>query len=169
MTPWTVALQASLSMEFPRLEYWSCQNTGLPFPSQGIFPTQGSNPGVLHCKQILYHLSHSKGCYACVELAVWNKMCLCRDTMQWNWLVLFLQRRLLFHAPLVTMPLIRKLPCPILSGLLLCLPGTKTQVNRIRLLLLQKLIFMRKMWYKIFETELFYGNRIKYVWVILHK
>ena len=25
---------------------------------QGIFPTQGSNPGLLHCRQILYHLSH---------------------------------------------------------------------------------------------------------------
>ena len=25
---------------------------------QGIFPTQGSNPGLLHCKQILYQLSH---------------------------------------------------------------------------------------------------------------
>ena len=24
----------------------------------GIFPTQGSNPGILHCRQILYHLSH---------------------------------------------------------------------------------------------------------------
>ena len=24
----------------------------------GIFPTQGSNPSLLHCKQILYHLSH---------------------------------------------------------------------------------------------------------------
>ena len=24
---------------------------------QGIFPTQGSNPGHLHCRQILYHLS----------------------------------------------------------------------------------------------------------------
>ena len=28
-TPWTVAHQASLSMEFSRQEYWS----GLPFPS----------------------------------------------------------------------------------------------------------------------------------------
>ena len=28
------------------------------FFSRGIFPTQGSNPGLLHCKQILYHLSH---------------------------------------------------------------------------------------------------------------
>ena len=25
---------------------------------QGIFPPQGSNPGLLHCRQILYHLSH---------------------------------------------------------------------------------------------------------------
>ena len=25
---------------------------------QGIFTTQGSNPGLLHCRQILYHLSH---------------------------------------------------------------------------------------------------------------
>ena len=25
---------------------------------QGIFPTQGSNPGLLHCRQIVYHLSH---------------------------------------------------------------------------------------------------------------
>ena len=25
---------------------------------QGLFPTQGSNPGLPHCRQILYHLSH---------------------------------------------------------------------------------------------------------------
>ena len=25
---------------------------------QGIFPTQGSNPGLLHCRRILYGLSH---------------------------------------------------------------------------------------------------------------
>ena len=25
---------------------------------QGIFPTQGSNPGLLHCRQILYHPSY---------------------------------------------------------------------------------------------------------------
>ena len=28
---------------------------------QGIFPTQGSNPGLPHCRQILYHLSHKGG------------------------------------------------------------------------------------------------------------
>ena len=42
-TPWTVALQAPLSMEFSRPEYWS----GFHFLLQGIFPTQGSNPGLL--------------------------------------------------------------------------------------------------------------------------
>ena len=35
----TIARQAPLSMGFSRQEYWS----GLPFPSPGIFPTQGSN------------------------------------------------------------------------------------------------------------------------------
>ena len=29
----------------------------VPF-SSGSFPTQGSNPGVTHCRQILYQLSH---------------------------------------------------------------------------------------------------------------
>ena len=29
----------------------------VPF-SKGIFPTQGSSPGLLHCRQILYQLSH---------------------------------------------------------------------------------------------------------------
>ena len=36
------------------------QNTGVGRLSllQGIFPTQGSNPGLPHCRQILYQLSH---------------------------------------------------------------------------------------------------------------
>ena len=36
-TPWTIAYQAPLSMEFSREEYWS----GLPFPSQGELPDPG--------------------------------------------------------------------------------------------------------------------------------
>ena len=36
-TPWTVAHQASLPMEFSRQEYWS----GLPFPSPGYLPDPG--------------------------------------------------------------------------------------------------------------------------------
>ena len=36
------------------------KNTGMGchFPLPGIFPTQGLNPGLLHYRQILYHLSH---------------------------------------------------------------------------------------------------------------
>ena len=36
------------------------QNTGVGSLSvlQGIFPTQGSNPGLLHCRRIVYQLSH---------------------------------------------------------------------------------------------------------------
>ena len=33
---------------------------GCHFLLQGIFPTQGSNPGLLHCRQILYHLSYQE-------------------------------------------------------------------------------------------------------------
>ena len=33
---------------------------------QGIFPTQGLNPHLLHCRQILYHLSHQS--FSCVRL-----------------------------------------------------------------------------------------------------
>ena len=37
-----------------------CQNTGVGSCSllQGIFPIQESNPGLLHCRQILYQLRH---------------------------------------------------------------------------------------------------------------
>ena len=43
-TLWTVACQAALSMGFSRQKYWS----GLPALFQGILPTQGSNPRLLH-------------------------------------------------------------------------------------------------------------------------
>ena len=32
------------------------------FLLQGIFPTQGSNPGLLHCRQTLYRLSYQGPC-----------------------------------------------------------------------------------------------------------
>ena len=46
-------------MEFSRPEYLSILGS-LSF-LQGIFPTQGFNPGLLHCGQILYQLSHKGG------------------------------------------------------------------------------------------------------------
>ena len=33
---------------------------GCHFLLQGIFPTQGSNPGLPHCRQMLYCLSHQE-------------------------------------------------------------------------------------------------------------
>ena len=49
-----VAHQAPLPMEFSRQRYWSGY---LPL-LQGIFPTQQSNHGLLHCRRILYQLSY---------------------------------------------------------------------------------------------------------------
>ena len=42
-TPWTVACQASLFMEFYRQEYWS----GLPFPTPGHLPNSEIEPASL--------------------------------------------------------------------------------------------------------------------------
>ena len=55
VTPCTVALQAPLSMGFPRLK-----NTGVGCHTLllGIFPIQGLTLHLLHCRQILHHLSH---------------------------------------------------------------------------------------------------------------
>ena len=49
LTPWTAE-----SLEFSRPEYWSGSLSLL----QEIFPTQGLNPGLPHCKETLYQLSH---------------------------------------------------------------------------------------------------------------
>ena len=56
--PWTIAGLAPLSMEL---------TTGMGSYSllQGIFLTQGSNPDLLHCRQILYHLSHLRRLTSC--------------------------------------------------------------------------------------------------------
>ena len=53
-TPWTVAHQAPLSMEFSRQDYWS----GLTCPSPRNLPSPGIKPRSPALRQILYHLSH---------------------------------------------------------------------------------------------------------------
>ena len=54
---------------------------------QGIFPTRESNPGLLHCRQILYHLSHQRSpCYNCVCVCVCVCLCLCLySIIVWFW------------------------------------------------------------------------------------
>ena len=52
VTLWTC--QDPLSMGFPRQGYWS----GLPFPSLGVFLTQGLNLQLLHWQMDSLPLSH---------------------------------------------------------------------------------------------------------------
>ena len=54
------------------------KNTGLGSSSlfQRIFPTQESNPGLLHCRQILYQLSYQgspEGTYLNIIKAIYDK------------------------------------------------------------------------------------------------
>ena len=53
-TPWTVACQAPLSMEFSRPEYWS----GWPFPSPADLPNPGIKPRSPALQADFYHLRH---------------------------------------------------------------------------------------------------------------
>ena len=54
VTPWTVALQAPLSMGFSKQEYRS----GLPCPSPGYLPDPGIEPGSPILQADSYQLSH---------------------------------------------------------------------------------------------------------------
>ena len=68
-TLWTITRQAPLSLGFSRQEYWS----GLPFPSPGIFLTQGSNPSLLcllHWQVGSLLLRHLGNPYSCAESEV---------------------------------------------------------------------------------------------------
>ena len=61
--PMDVACQAPLSLGIlqARILLW------VAIPSSKIFPTQGLNPGLLHCRQILYHLSHQGSPYTKIK------------------------------------------------------------------------------------------------------
>ena len=61
MTPWTIALQTPLSMDFSK-------NTGIGSysPIQGFFLTKGIHLGLIHSRQNLHHLSH---------LCIWDFLC----------------------------------------------------------------------------------------------
>ena len=92
MTLWTIAQQAPLSMDSPG------KNTGVGchFLLQGIFLIQESNPSLLHCRQILYHLSYREVpdslslCSATLLITVfafsWNSVPLNRShPVLWGW------------------------------------------------------------------------------------
>ena len=76
VTPWTVALQALLfvGILLPRILEW----VGHALLEE-IFPTQGSNPGLPHCRWILYHLSHQENLSG--EWSSWMEF--------WEWCLLY--------------------------------------------------------------------------------
>ena len=63
---WPVACQAPLSMKIlqARILEW------VAMPSSRVFPTQGLNAGLLHCRWILYHLSHKGSSIILEQVAI---------------------------------------------------------------------------------------------------
>ena len=75
--PWTVAHQVPLSMGIlqARILEW------VAMPPPGDLPNQESNPGLLDCRQILYHLNHQGSNIVNVlwlehSVSYWGKLCL---------------------------------------------------------------------------------------------
>ena len=64
VTPWTVARQAPLSMEFSRQEYQS----DLPFPAPGDLPNPGSKPRSPALQADSYRLSYQGSLVSCLPL-----------------------------------------------------------------------------------------------------
>ena len=54
--PWTVPHQVLCPQNFPGKNIGVCSHSFL----KGLFLTQGSNPGLPHCRQILYHMNHQR-------------------------------------------------------------------------------------------------------------
>ena len=63
-TPWTLACQAPLSMEFSRQEYWS----GLPFPFPGDLPNPGIEPASLALEGMFLTTAAAKSLQSCPTL-----------------------------------------------------------------------------------------------------
>ena len=84
------------------------KNTGVGCSAllQGIFPTQGLNPGLPHCRQILYHLSH-QGSPGWKEITQMSSFFM--DSMARSWMIVFLWTLLYlsyFHQWICTIVLI---------------------------------------------------------------
>ena len=98
VTLWTVALQAPLSMEFSKQEYWNgllCPPPG-DLPNPGIKPgspalqadsllielvisIQVSNPALPCCRQILYQLGQQGSPTWCIQSAKIEKKTTCQS------------------------------------------------------------------------------------------
>ena len=92
VTPWTVTYQASLSMGFPRQEYWR----GCHFLLQGIFLTQGLNSHLLHWQADSLLLSHWWSPLLCVAVQ-FSQDHLLKDFLFLAVFSCFLCHRLIYH------------------------------------------------------------------------
>ena len=72
---------------------------------QGIFLTQESNPGLLHCRRILYQLSYQRSPYACLPL--YTCMCMCIYSV-FTFLLLDLAKNVIFNCELLSMKYLEK-------------------------------------------------------------
>ena len=75
LTTWTAAYETCLPWDFPGKD----TGVGCHLLLQGIFLTQGSNPGLLHCRQILYLLSYKGILEKSVPNGAWNLNCEGKD------------------------------------------------------------------------------------------
>ena len=85
------------------------KNTGVGCHSQlqGIFPTQGPNPGLLHCRWILYYLRHQESPRSRADslfLLQWTF-----PTQESNWGLLHC-RQILYQLSYLRSPLMTVLP-----------------------------------------------------------
>ena len=64
--------------------HFRCSHLHNYLKSQGIFPTQSLNPSLLHCRQILYHLSH-EGSPRTLEWVAYTLLQEIFSTQESNW------------------------------------------------------------------------------------
>ena len=89
---------------------------GCHFLLQGIFLTQGSKPGLLHCRQVLYHLSHQEGSLVVDAQQIISVV----NVNIFSWIIVLLPT-LLFAPPLTCVLCARS--CPTLWDHMGCPPG----------------------------------------------
>ena len=78
LQPRICSLPGSSAHEILQARKWVSSHSLL----QGIFLTQDSNPGLLHCWQILYHLSDQGSPMLCVALT------LCNSPVHFHWFMI---------------------------------------------------------------------------------
>ena len=96
-TPWIVACQSPLFMEFSRQEFWS----GLPFPTPGDLPDSGIKSTYLTSRALagifLYH-QHGLGSPA---LCIYTNICICMCVCLFFHIKSTLSAHQLFHLCLL--------------------------------------------------------------------